>query len=102
LFFVVARVLIAPEVRVAIQGASTSSSRSHVHAFVFLVAALAAPRRLYEAVAIPAAVYLALAMRRVFAGRAWPLMLRFLCVALAYSVLVLLVALAIVLYAVVL
>jgi len=60
----------------------------HVHAFAFFLGALVAPLHVAQAMTIPASIYLGAAMKRVFGGRTGPLVLRFLLVALAYSVLV--------------
>lgn len=60
----------------------------HVHSFAFLAGTLLAPLRLPGTLFLPAAIYLVLAMRRVFGGRAWALVLRFLFLAIAYWLLV--------------
>ena len=60
----------------------------HVHTFAFLVGTLLAPVPLRGVMTLPAAVYLLVAMRRVFGGRVVPLVLRFLLVTTTYLVLV--------------
>jgi uncharacterized protein DUF3667 len=60
----------------------------HFHSFVFLLAALVVPLQILGAVSVVAAIYLAVAMKRVFGGRTWVSVLRFLFVFLAYFVLI--------------
>ena len=60
----------------------------HAHAFAFFVGALVAPLHYTGAMTIPAAIYVAVAMRQVFGGRELPLLLRFLFVLVAYTLLV--------------
>ena len=59
----------------------------HVHAFAFLVGAIVAPVRQPMLLTVPAAIYLALAMKAVFGGRNLPSVVRFVLVFLAYFVL---------------
>jgi hypothetical protein len=58
----------------------------HVHAFVFLVGAIVAPLRMPMLLTIPAAIYLGAAARRVFGGRTWTLIIRFVSIFLVYVV----------------
>ena len=60
----------------------------HVHAFVFLLGALVAPFRTPMLLTVPAAIYVAVAMRTVFTGRAWPSIVRFILVFVVYFLLV--------------
>jgi hypothetical protein len=59
----------------------------HVHAFVFFVGALVAPLKEPILWTIPAAIYLSVAMRRVFGGRRLPSILRAVFVFLSYCTL---------------
>jgi len=61
----------------------------HVHAFVFFVGAIVAPLGIPMLLTIPAAIYLGAAARRVFGGRTWTLVIRFVGIFLAYFVLML-------------
>jgi hypothetical protein len=60
----------------------------HYHAAAFLIGAMAEPFREAMLWTIPAGIYLAVAMQRVFAGRAWANILRVLFVYLSYFILV--------------
>jgi Protein of unknown function (DUF3667) len=60
----------------------------HVHAFAFLLGALFVPLHALIFAALLAGAYVALAMRRVFGGRTWPLVLRFAFVFGCYFLLV--------------
>jgi hypothetical protein len=57
----------------------------HVHAFAFFLGTLLAPVHVRGIVSIPVAVYLILAMRRVFGGRVAPLLARFAFVFVSYA-----------------
>jgi hypothetical protein len=72
----------------------------HVHAFAFFVGALAAPFGQPMLMAVPVSIYLALALRAVFGGRAWPSFARFLFVFLTYSTILVATILAIMVAAV--
>lgn len=67
----------------------------HVHTFAFLAGAVAAIVGLLSIETLAAAIYLALALTRVFGGRAWARILRFLFIFVAYFVIVVLTVMAI-------
>ena len=60
----------------------------HVHAFAFLAGIMLAPVPLRGLMTLATAIYVAFAARRVFGGRTWTLVLRFLFVAGSYLLLV--------------
>lgn len=62
----------------------------HVHAFAFFLGTLLSPVHVRGIVMVPAALYLLLAMRRVFGGRVAPLLARFVLVCASYAVVVIL------------
>lgn len=67
----------------------------HVHTFAFLAGSVAAIVGLLSIETLAAAIYLAVALHRVFGGRAWTRILRFLFIFVAYFVLIVVAVMAI-------
>lgn len=72
----------------------------HIHSFGFLLGALVAPFGNNALLTVPLCVYIGLALKRVFAGRELPMMLRYLLVLTGYALLIILTVFAILLAAV--